>query len=508
MFITAPNEVDYDAPIVPSHQFLNDFTERYGPLFIVLDEVGQAFSAANLDARQRYDKLNAFYKQVLEPWQSLKKVFFVVAGSGLTVVRRSFQQVGNCDYEYTRLKFNLFGRDEVMKILEHTSLKDNEETTISDLLGLDKEGLNVFVDHLLQKTHELPRLLVKTLRDCNSLEKLLEYKTPEYLQRQSLHGLYDGFRRFEGCILRLLDAAKNKIDVDMTETIDDSRGTIVPLDQIAYCLFFDWKGTAENAQVYMDPMAKSYFMGWTLPLTKYLGPNVAIDCSKAFEWMVLKRFQHVFAKKCQPRQALPMFFYTPVFGQCCGVSFSMYCQPIPAITYDEYSPYRDFATVEAEGFMKMIDQMGEMCLKPLPTSASLAAFLACYADMKLRDKPAKLLCGLVVKGYDGSPPVTSVHLKMECENFNRLVTGTSLKPLLRILIVGCTSYSEEIMSKFNGKAFFVDERTADYPKIDEVIVLDLTSPKRRAEFFELSDYWCAFVENAVRPLQEDSLRLR
>ncbi|CAK4174780.1 unnamed protein product, partial [Aphanomyces euteiches] len=292
MFITAPNEVDYDAPIVPSHQFLNDFTERYGPLFIVLDEVGQAFSAANLDARQRYDKLNAFYKQVLEPWQSLKKVFFVVAGSGLTVVRRSFQQVGNCDYEYTRLKFNLFGRDEVMKILEHTSLKDNEETTISDLLGLDKEGLNVFVDHLLQKTHELPRLLVKTLRDCNSLEKLLEYKTPEYLQRQSLHGLYDGFRRFEGCILRLLDAAKNKIDVDMTETIDDSRGTIVPLDQIAYCLFFDWKGTAENAQVYMDPMAKSYFMGWTLPLTKYLGPNVAIDCSKAFEWMVLKRFQH------------------------------------------------------------------------------------------------------------------------------------------------------------------------------------------------------------------------
>ncbi|CAK4939144.1 unnamed protein product [Aphanomyces euteiches] len=239
----------------------------------------------------------------------------------------------------------------------------------------------------------------------------------------------------------------------MTEVVDDGSEGMAPLGQIANNLCIDWEGTADNAQVYMDPMVRSYITGWTLPLMKYLGPNVAIDCPKAFEWMVLKRR-------------------------------------------------------EAEGFMKMIDQMGEMCLKPLPTSASLAAFLACYADMKLRDKPAKLLCGLVVKGYDGSPPVTSVHLKMECENFNRLVTGTSLKPLLRILIVGCTSYSEEIMSKFNGKAFFVDERRADYPKIDEVIVLDLTSPKRRAEFFELSDYWCAFVENAVRPLQEDSLRLR
>ncbi|KAF0730128.1 hypothetical protein Ae201684_012422 [Aphanomyces euteiches] len=373
------------------------------------------------------------------------------------------------------------------------------------ILGLDKEGLNVFVDRLLHETNGHPRLLLQALRSCDSLEKLRQFN---FLQRQSLRGLYDAAHLFNALVLRFLDAEQSKIDFDMTEVVDDGSEGMAPLGQIANNLCIDWEGTADNAQVYMDPMVRSYITGWTLPLMKYLGPNVAIDCPKAFEWMVLKRFQHIFAKKCQPRQALPMFFYTPVFGQCCGVSFSMYCQPIPAITYDEYSPYRDFATVEAEGFMKMIDQMGEMCLKPLPTSASLAAFLACYADMKLRDKPAKLLCGLVVKGYDGSPPVTSVHLKMECENFNRLVTGTSLKPLLRILIVGCTSYSEEIMSKFNGKAFFVDERTADYPKIDEVIVLDLTSPKRRAEFFELSDYWCAFVENAVRPLQEDSLRLR
>ncbi|KAG9404250.1 hypothetical protein AC1031_005795 [Aphanomyces cochlioides] len=457
MFVTTPNEVDYDAPIVPSHQFLNDFTERYGPLFIVFDELADAFTAANLDARQRYDKFNTFYKQVLEPWQSLKKVFFVVAGSGLTFVRRSFQQqLGICDYEYTRLKFNLFGRDEVMKIFDHTSLKDDEETTISDLLGLDKERFSLII-YSKRRTDYLV-----SLRGCNSLEKLLKSNTPDFLRSVDF-------------TMVVADAAKNNIDVDMTEIVDDGRGKMVPLDQIAYSLCIDWEGTAENAKVYMDPMAKLYIMGWTLPLTKYLGPNVAIDCPKAFEWM------------CVVPQVQPTY---------------------PSHHYDEYSPYPDFATAEAEGFMKMIDKMGEVCLKPLPKSASLAALLACDVDMKLRDKQAKLWCGLVVKGYDGSPPFTSVHLKTECENFNRLFTGTSLKPFLRILIVGCTSYDEEIMSKVNGKAFYVDERMAEYPKIDEVIVLNLTSPERRAAFFQLSDFWLAFVENAVRPSQDDSSRLQ
>ncbi|CAK4071667.1 unnamed protein product [Aphanomyces euteiches] len=136
MLVTTPDELDNDAPSVMSYQFLDEFTKRNGPLFIVLDDVGGAFTAANLDFNQQHDKFKRFYEQVLSTWQIFSNIFFVVAGSGLAFVRPSFeQQLGFCDFQYTRLKLNRFGREEIIQIMDHTCLKDDEATTISAHLG-------------------------------------------------------------------------------------------------------------------------------------------------------------------------------------------------------------------------------------------------------------------------------------------------------------------------------------------------------------------------------------
>mmetsp|Transcript_42109 Transcript_42109/g.88046 ORF Transcript_42109/g.88046 Transcript_42109/m.88046 type:complete len:90 (+) Transcript_42109:2083-2352(+) len=64
-------------------------------------------------------------------------------------------------------------------------------------------------------------------------------------------------------------------------------------------------------------------------------------------------------------------------------------------------------------------------------------------------------------------------------------TDLSCRPRLNILIICSTNYDTGTIQQFGDKKFFVP-KTGQYPFIDEVIVLDLSSTENRAAFFGLS----------------------
>jgi len=80
MFITAPT-ILCDLPEFVD-DFLIDLTESVGSLFIVLGEIGAAFSADGLDDFEQRDKFLSFSSNVVGKWLSLKNVFFVLLGRG------------------------------------------------------------------------------------------------------------------------------------------------------------------------------------------------------------------------------------------------------------------------------------------------------------------------------------------------------------------------------------------------------------------------------------------
>jgi len=80
MFKVAPEVLS--CPPKTAHEFLKCLTLQVGPVFIVLDEIGDAFEADDLDDTQRIEKFMSFCKNILSKWFMLKHVFFLVLGRG------------------------------------------------------------------------------------------------------------------------------------------------------------------------------------------------------------------------------------------------------------------------------------------------------------------------------------------------------------------------------------------------------------------------------------------
>ena len=76
---------------------------------------------------------------------------------------------------------------------------------------------------------------------------------------------------------------------------------------------------------------------------------------------------------------------------------------------------------------------------------------------------------------------------MECEKFNAIFSCSQLSksPRLNILFFCATNYGPETQKKFGKKGFFLADSSA-WKYIDEAIILDLSSEKKRKDFFGLT----------------------
>ncbi|KAJ3232342.1 hypothetical protein HDU78_007196 [Chytriomyces hyalinus] len=101
MFIKPPSMLTKDYKWVV--QFLNDFTKVAGPVYIVLDEIENAFEGGDFNER---DQFVLFCEKIVANWCYLPNVFFVVLGRASflrQVAVRSIRMIG--DQNFQRLNF-------------------------------------------------------------------------------------------------------------------------------------------------------------------------------------------------------------------------------------------------------------------------------------------------------------------------------------------------------------------------------------------------------------------
>ncbi|KAL4125544.1 hypothetical protein PRIC2_009126 [Phytophthora ramorum] len=135
-----------------------------------------------------------------------------------------------------------------------------------------------------------------------------------------------------------------------------------------------------------------------------------------------------------------------------------------------------------DSFMAEIDNLvideRRVNLKPFSKSASPDILLV----TKVHNKP--LTVGLVVKQCIRTE-VKRTTVEDECDQFNRMFE--SKEGRLNVLVVCATVYSAELNKKFEAEDRPVSKSTI-YPsgafkQIDEVILLNFSTPENRAEFF-------------------------
>lgn len=490
--------------------FLKEFVKAAGPLFIVIDEIGGAFTDTNLDDIGRRNIFMDFCSDLLWKWLSLTNVFFVVLGRGSFLsyvgLRPTGMDIISSRYAFRRLNINLLRSCSIEQIIKKTLVSQRETLTLENYYQLNEDQIKEAATALYKKTNGHPRSLIDAFNSCRSLEDILNYQVPIIME--SFNGLYfDGLVRYKSIIEDLIVRMEKQEVVNLTEKFVDSGGRSLTYDIIANRAFISWEGTIDNAVLYTLPFVKNMLRRMVLPFRKYLecigdASGVSVNYANAFEWMALKRFQEIFSAQRLPCEALPRFLNTPIFGKC-SVSFSSNTLLMPKITESGKRSSLSLHSPTAhpdewKGLLNLIDELGEVCVKPRSESSSSDAFL--FADASFKKRRVKLTLGLAVKNFSQATKFSLKDLMRECNLFNRMFDGTDCKDRANILVIVCTSYQQQIEALFNGKEYLVYEIKA-YSSIHEVILLRLCTPDQRAAFFDTHDVLAEVIESIIHKVE-------
>ena len=323
------------------NDFLKEVVKAAGPLFIVLDEIGAAFHDDKLDDIQCRDLFLSFCDNVLGKWLSLKNVFFLALGRGsffsYVGLRPTIVKLTTSSFLFRRLNLHLLRTDAIKKIIKRTLVFENEEITLQKHLCLDESQVELAAEALYNKTSGHPRSIIEAFTACDEFQDILEYEVP--VKTEIFNSLFfDHLFRHRDVLEKLiLDMEEGRV-VDLTTTATDPGGKSLTYDIIANNAFISWEGTVNAARLYTLPFVKIMLKGIILPFRKYLEclgmiTGVSVDYANAFEWMSLKRFQEIFSlgENRRPADALPLYFNTPIFGNCL-VTFSSTTRLMPKIT--------------------------------------------------------------------------------------------------------------------------------------------------------------------------------
>ncbi|OQR95924.1 Crinkler (CRN) family protein [Thraustotheca clavata] len=188
--------------------FLRKLTEEVGSIFIVLDEIGNAFLKSGLTR----DVLT-FCEEVLMDWLLLPQVFFLIAGRG-----KFFSHVGQGATEddldtspvkFERIKLHLLRKEKIMVILTKTAVTRNDSlNTISNHLGLNEKEIDQAASILYAQTYGHPRSILNALLTCKTKGALLSFKQDFILEAIHWPEVYARLQPHKETVLELLEAAE------------------------------------------------------------------------------------------------------------------------------------------------------------------------------------------------------------------------------------------------------------------------------------------------------------
>uniref|UniRef100_A0A7S0M7J1 Uncharacterized protein n=1 Tax=Cryptomonas curvata TaxID=233186 RepID=A0A7S0M7J1_9CRYP len=302
---------------------------------------------------------------------------------------------------------------------------------------------------------------------------------------------YRHLSNFRSEIQNILSKVAANQTVDLSEEVT-YLGKATTLGNIVSNAFIAWDGTFTDARLSVSPDTIQLISTYVSSLKEYLtlifrSLKLSLDFTDIFEVMLMKRFQELFQEARSPREVLPDFFDTKFLGRCKDLRLPETARPMPKIISNGPGCCLQDATVNKDLWPKLlneIDNHKSLCLLPRLRSASSDVLF--FGDVQRSRKTCRFAIGVAGKNYNETTFANLNDIKKECTKFNVMFEGSEIAHRLNILIFCATNYGAGLRTKFGNNFFFTLDDLSTWPNIDEVVVLDLSSREKRAQFFGVS----------------------
>lgn len=412
---------------------------------------------------------------MLQPLFHNRKLFFLIAGRASFLNKVAGGPVGkdsladSSPFKYERLHLHFLPPEAIKTVIENTRWEKTSSESIQTHLELTDNQVESLAARLAGTTFGHPRSLREAFKTCASYDELLNYM-PEPPTRAEWEWFFEKLWLYRTPLNYLMEYALVRQEVDLSASWIDDRCNEITYEELASVFDIAWEGSITNARLFMPGYIQKPILAAVFTVQELLEKvapaisHLSIDYPDVFEMLCLNRFQEMFPTEVCPHEVLPSFFTEKQrFGRCRGVQFAD----------------RTFKMAEAGGIRGRASQLK---LKSCPQSEPTNFLLSTQVQGMI------LTVGLAVKTCS---TVTATLVDEEREKFDLLLSEK--KGCLNVLIICATKYGGNLQEAFGSaksviytEAMQSTEKKVTTQYIHEVILLDLSTPQNRAEFFGLA----------------------
>jgi hypothetical protein len=497
-----------------SKKILQNFiSDTQTPLFLVLDDIGQAFngsaSAATDEARAHLFDL--FCIEIVTPWLDVHHLHILLAGRAgflrlIACAEPVYSDCGLGPY-IARINLNMIRRAMIGEMLDKTSRRDSRGCSIP-VIDFQKSCIirDQVVEAIIDFTNGHPGMMFSLLKNKATVPAVIEACEKLDPTIESPTEWTGDLLVYQECIRDLLQIADTGEMTDLRKVaLIHHRRSWSYLD-VANRALIRWEGSLSAARLFVSKPVRTQLASLFAPFKEWIGiliikNGAVIDHGATFELACWKRVQELFDGK--NAGAIHAWFSRSKLGALEGLCLGRNVAKFPQISDNGTEEFTglDQSTAHPKTWPAIRDAMIEhvraadadparkphesTCFLPRDKSASSdAVFLA--------DRTGELVTiGIACKCFVGTLGTEAV--KRECEIFNRMFAGAtapkkrprcSSKQQYNILLL-CNSGTYAGDWKISPTKTHETIQYKAYRYIDEICFLNLSTAELRASFFDL-----------------------
>lgn len=468
---------------------LTELIEEMGPLFVVLDEIGIPFQNKSPEKGQRmfWD----FIEHTLSRWCRVRHLYFVIIGRSkfLQIVPLINYNSENSSCFIERLPLYPLTAEDIKKILIMSKYSENDNRSIMEFFNIKSDQLEIISQHLFLASCGNPRSLSRILRKTKNCISILTFQ--EHLRHLELSSILSHVKLYQAEVYDFLMKEKQGIPIDLTKEVENCKNrSKMEYHQVASNAGFIWHGNLEEATLQISEPLRNFIEYDGISLNEFLenfnNAQILTDDALCLEWIFFKRMLDLFSESFTPSLVLPFFFGSNVFGNLKGLYLLQKVKFFPKITaraFCKSDSNSKTATIEAAG--AIIDEaFKESYASLFPRSKSCSPDAIFLTKAKDGNFQKKVLIAVSVKNFS-TTKLGEQTINEEIEKVQNIISRmTEDEDLVVVLIVCATNFCDNIMQEFQNCGFFeYQQQDNQKRKIDEVLILNLSNQKFRAEFF-------------------------
>ena len=464
------------------------------PIFLVIDEVTKPFIenkywSEEMQADQLV-RFNSFVENVIYRLVKIPGLFLLLCGRAAflnwvgTKPRDPKLYIDGKIYGY-RIALDLIYPKKIVDVLTKTVVLDNSDrVTLAKFLNLEgpEDRLIAYADQIYQVSLGHPRSLCRILLDrCKAIrDKSIKVRDrPRFFCSNEATNVSDWIVDFAGYlfptkIASLLKAFKEK---ETYFDIDEIVNERAHLRHVISAIFISIEKLDDNCyQLHIPDRVQLILQAIVGSSRDFLScvshlRVLPTDFHYFFELLITKKFNQVFSLRKRLGQIDPYFLGSPVLGNWENLPSSDELKMFPSVTHRCYDKDEvGHLTIEPENAKSIIF----LNITPrgawlLPRRQSKSASLVYLYE--------KTILFITVK-------TSNAYLNDEIESAERMVPGCSGEYRAILIVASCTGFHQEIQGRFDGSGYQVYKAEKNLEKLDEVVLLDLSSPEMRAKFID------------------------